>query len=172
MPNNKVKVFLSYAHDNLDVVSQVDEGLRKRNLDVCFDKRCLGPGSWKKQIEKTIPKCRYFLICISDAALKKTGDDPGFQDEELQQAYELARLQSEDHFSIVPARIEECGRGDHRLSSWQQYDLFENFEDSLDKLAIDLGGLSLRDREIEDSRTENEKFIQQSYSILLCWRFQ
>lgn len=84
------KVFLSYAHENLEMVRKIYTGLKERRLDVWFDKEDLGPGTWKKQIEKAIPKSRFFIICISEAALKKTGDEsPGFQDEELQQAYEM-----------------------------------------------------------------------------------
>jgi tetratricopeptide (TPR) repeat protein len=159
----KVRVFLSYAHENLDMVRRIDADLRARNLKVWFDKRCMGPGTWKKQIEKEIPKCRHFVICISNAALKKTGDEPGFQDEELQQAYEIARVQPEDAFTIVPIRLEDCGRGDHRLSPYQQYDLFNDFQAELDHLAVNLGGISLADKLAEDTRTEEEIMIANLY---------
>lgn len=161
--NNKVRVFLSYAHENIDIVRKIDTELTNRNLDVWFDKKCLKPGNWKKQIEKAILKCRFFIICISYAALKKTGDEPGFQGEELQQAYEIARGQDEDFFSIVPVRIEECGRGDHRLSPWHQYDLFGDFETELDRLAIDLGGKPLC-ANTTISRPEDEIIIRNLFN--------
>ncbi len=155
---SKGRVFLSYADENLDMVRRIYDGLKERKLNVWFDKEDLGPGLWKRKIEKAIPKSRYFVICISEAALKKTGDEtPGFQDEELQQAYEIARVQPEDAFTIVPVRLEDCGRGDHRLSPYQQYDLFNDFEAELDHLAVNLGGVSLADRLAEDTRTEDEK---------------
>jgi tetratricopeptide (TPR) repeat protein len=156
---DKTRVFLSYAHEDLDMVRRIYTGLKERNLDVWFDKEDLGPGRWMRKIEKAIPKSRFFVICISEAALKKTGDEPGFQDEELQQAYEIARVQPEDAFTIVPIRLEDCGRGDHRLSSWQQYNLFNDFEAELNHLAVDLGGVSFTDRLAEDTRTEKEKNI-------------
>lgn len=172
MPENKkTTIFLSYAHENLDMVRRIDEGLQKRNLDIWFDKRCLKPGSWKKQIEKAIPKCSYFVICISDAALRKTGDEPGFQDDELQQAYEIARAQPEHSFAIVPVRLEDCGRGDHRLSPWQQYDLFDEFELGLDSLAIDLGGISIASHKIEDTRTDDDKLIQNIFNKAITFYF-
>jgi tetratricopeptide (TPR) repeat protein len=162
MPSkSKKRVFLSYAHENLDMVRRIYTGLKERKLDVWFDKEDLGPGLWKRKIEKAIPKSRYFIICISEAALKKTGaETPGFQDEELQQAYEIARVQPEDVFTVVPVRLEDCGRGDHRVSPYQQYDLFNDFEAQLDHLAIDLGGVSLADRHAEDTRSEDEKVIE------------
>jgi tetratricopeptide (TPR) repeat protein len=157
-PKENNRVFLSYAHENLEMVLDIYSGLKKRGLDVWFDKEDLGPGLWKRKIEKAIPKCRYFVICISQAALKKTGDKtPGFQDDELQQAYEIARVQPEDAFTIVPVRLEECGRGDHRLSPYQQYDLFNDFETKLDHLAVNLGGKSLSDSSAKDTRTEDDK---------------
>jgi tetratricopeptide (TPR) repeat protein len=113
------------------------------------------------QIEKAIVSSRYFVICISEAALKKTGDSsPGFQDKELQQAYEIARVQIETDFVIIPARLEDCGHGDHRLSMQHQYDLFPDFEAGLDKLAVEMGGISLADKTATDTRSEEEKAVQ------------
>jgi len=158
--NAKTRIFLSYAHEDLDTVRKIDASLTARNLDVWFDKRCLKPGSWKRQIESIIPHCRYFVICISNAALKKTGiEERGFQGDELQQAYEIARIQPEGVFTIVPVRLEDCSRGDHRLAPYQQYDLFNDLEAELDNLAVNLGGISLADSFAEDTRSEDEKIL-------------
>lgn len=157
--SNRNQVFLSYAREDLETVKKVFHGLKNRGLNVWFDKEHLGPGSWKLQIEKAISKSRYFVICISEAALRKTGDEPGFQDEELNRAYNIAEKQSSQDFYIIPVRLEECGRGDTRLSSSQQYDLFDDFEGTLDKLSVDIGGHSLSDIQARDERTEDEKTI-------------
>ncbi len=159
--SSKNRVFLSYAKENLVKVKEVYDGLIKRGLNVWFDNEHLEPGPWKPQIEKAISKCRYFVICISEAALRKTGDErPGFQDEELNRAYDIAEKHSDKNFEIVPVRLEDCGRGDFRLSDFQQYDLFIEFEKHLDKLAVHLGGSSLSDRMATDERTEDEKMIE------------
>ncbi len=164
MSSASKRVFLSYAHENLDMVRRIYTGLKVRKIDVWFDKEDLGPGLWKRKIEKAIPKSRYFIICISEAALKKTSDEsPGFQDEELQQAYEIARVQPEDVFTVVPVRLEDCARGDHRLSPYQQYDLFNDFDAELDHLALNLGGMSLTDKLAEDTRTDDEKIVAGLY---------
>jgi hypothetical protein len=138
--------FLSYAQENLKQVLKVYEGLKKRKVNVWIDRRNLGPGRWKPQILKAISRSKYFVICLSNAALKKTsGDKTGFQDEELQTAWEYAREQDERCFTIIPVRLEDCGRGDMRLSGWKQYDLFEDWEGVLDTMAVHLGGISLSD---------------------------
>ncbi len=160
---NTNRVFLSYAKEYIDKVKDVYEGLIKRGLNVWFDEEDLQAGRWKPQIKKAISRSRYFIICISEAALRKTGEEMrGFQDEELNRAYDIAEEQSDKDFTIVPVRLEECGRGDFRLSGFQQYDLFKDFENHLDKLAINLGGTSLSDSMAKDERKEDEKHDQSS----------
>jgi len=153
-------VFLSYANEDVTQVHRVYEGLKERKVNVWFDKEDMKIGRWKSQVLKAISRSKYFVICLSNAALKKTGGEkPGFQDEELQFAYEIAINQPDDKFSIVPIRLEECSRGDHRISIFQQYDLFENWEKGLDKLAVNLGGDSFADSTAKDERTEDEIII-------------
>ncbi|KKK49284.1 hypothetical protein LCGC14_3136620, partial [marine sediment metagenome] len=156
----KDQVFISYAHEDLETVKNVVLGLKKRKLNVWFDKEHLAPGRWKKQIIKAITRSRYFVICISKAALRKTGEKPGFQDDELQTAYEIAQDQPDQEFTIVPVRLEDCERGDFRISSFQMYDMFPRIEEGLDKLAVHLGGVSLSDAMVQDERTEDEKIIE------------
>jgi tetratricopeptide (TPR) repeat protein len=152
--------FLSYAHGDLDRVWKVYEGLKKRNVSVWFDKANLGPGKWKPQIEKQIPRCRYFIFCVSQASIKKTEEGTGFVEEELQTAWKIAEAQDERKFTIVPIRLEECGHGDHRLSTFQQFDLFEDFEKVLDELAKIIGGSALSEAKAADERTEDEKLTE------------
>lgn len=153
------QVFISYAHENLDTVQKVVAGLKLRGLKVWFDKEHIYPGKWKSQIFKAINHSRYFIICLSEAALRKTGDIPGFQDDELQEAYEIAKTQSETEFTIVPVRLENCARGDYRVRSFQQYKLYPDIEKGLDRLAIDIGGISMAKIDAKDARSEEEKII-------------
>ena len=53
-----------------------------------------------------------------------------------------------------------CGRGDFRITSFQQYDLFPDIEEGMDNLAVHLGGVSLSDATAQDERTEDEKIIE------------
>ncbi|MFL6284980.1 MAG: TIR domain-containing protein [Pyrinomonadaceae bacterium] len=155
-----VQVFISYASENIEQVKNLYDGLKKRNVKVWFDKRDLKPGKWKPQITRAIAQSSYFLICLSKAALIKTGDEPGFQDVELNTAFDIALAQSEPTFTIVPARLEEVDRGDNRLSIYQQYDLFTDWEGALDDLAILFGGSPLGSISKKiDERTEDEKII-------------
>lgn len=155
------RIFLSYASEDLEIVEKIYAGLIERRLVVWFDKKNLKPGAWSIQIMKAISRCRYFVICISKSALKKTGDkNPGFQDSELNRAFEIAMMQPMNEFTIVPIRIEDCDRGDTRITSFQQYDLFNNFEAGLDNIAVSLGGVSISDIGQEDTRSQDEKDIE------------
>jgi len=157
----KPQVFLSYAREDLKTVRRIYEGLKKRNIKVWINKEDLGPGRWKPKITKAIARSRYFVICISHAALKKTGDDtPGFQDEELNTAYQIAQDQGDQKFSIIPVRLEDCDQGDFRLTSFQQYDLFEDFEGGLDRLALDLGGQSLEGKKPSPILNETDQWFE------------
>ena len=50
----KDQIFVSYAHENLETVKNVVLGLKKRKLNVWFDKKNMEPGKWKKQIMREI----------------------------------------------------------------------------------------------------------------------
>lgn len=134
------QVFLSYASEDTERARQLRDGLAIRGLSIWFDKQDLGVGKWKRQLRRAIVKSRYFVICLSAAAIKKLGDTPGYQDQELEQAYSIAQEQDESLFSIVPVRFEECGRGDHRIAVFQHFDLFDDWDGTLDRLAVQMGG--------------------------------
>jgi len=160
----KPQVFLSYAREDLDSVRKFYADLKKRKVNIWFDKEDLGPGRWKKSILKAIARSTFFVICISQAALRKTGDEPGFVDEELHTAWEIAQAQSDTAFTIIPVRLEDCDRGDHRLSVYHQYDLFKDWDGVLDRLAVRFGGFSLSDKQATDERTADQKMIERLQS--------
>ncbi len=93
---------MNQSNEDLETVKKIYGSLKERGLNVWFDKEDLGPSSWKTQIERAIIESRYFVICISEAALIKTGDEPGFQDEELNRAYNIAEKQSSKDFLYYP----------------------------------------------------------------------
>lgn len=160
------QVFLSYASEDLEKIQNLYRALEARNVSVWFDKIDLGPGRWKPQIRRAIARSSYFVICLSLAALRKTGDEPGFQDEELNTAFEIALAQDEHLFTIIPVRLENVERGDNRLSVYQQYDLFEDWHGTLDKLAVLFGGTphgvdtTVTIDKANEEQTEEEKTLR------------
>ena len=160
MESDNPQVFLSYAHNDLETVRRLYDALVEREVNVWFDKEDLGPGRWKKKIEKAIPQSRYFIFCVSSASLAKIKHGSGYVDDELQHAYGIANAQDERSFTIIPVRLEDVGHGDHRLSVFQQYDLFEDWEDVVDRLAVYMGGKALGTVVGREELSEDEWLIE------------
>lgn len=153
------QVFLSYAHEDLPQVQRLYVDLKKRDVNLWFDKEHLGPGEWRHQIEKALANSKAFIFCLSSAALKKIGEEPGFAEHELNDAYKFAK--SSDTFKIIPLRLEDCDRGDNRLSIYQQFDLFPDWNDTLNKLAVRLGGRSLSNNPTADKLSDTDKDVEE-----------
>ena len=61
-------VFLSYAHDDLEMVREIYTGLKERKVNIWFDKEDLPYGQkWKTYILNLIPKCSHFIFCVSNS---------------------------------------------------------------------------------------------------------
>lgn len=153
-------VFVSYAREDTEAVKAICRELRERQVSVWFDQDDLKPGLWVNQVKRAITRSAYFIICLSEAALRKTGDKPGFQDEELSLAFDIARQQSSNSFMIIPLRIEDCDRGDHRIATYQQYDLFRDRHAVLDKIALEVGGAALNAKASRDDLTDDEAVVR------------
>ncbi len=136
---NNPQVFLSYAQEDEQDVEKLHQDLTSRNVLCWFAKNDLKGGSWKPQLEQAIAESRYFILCLSQIALEKIANHNGHLDEEFRYAYQFAMTVSENQFMIIPVRLEDCDRGDHRLSGLHQYDLFDNREEVLKKLVDQCG---------------------------------
>jgi biotin carboxyl carrier protein len=166
------QTFLSYAKEDLADVRKLYEGLIKRKVNVWFDKENISVGEWRPQITKAIARSNNFIICLSEAALRKTGSEkPGFQDNELNIAYNIALAQSSDNFAIIPIRLESCDRGDHRLSVHQQFDVFRDWDGVLDKLAVRLGGVALAETGATDDRSRDEQLIDKFLGKAMAFHY-
>jgi tetratricopeptide (TPR) repeat protein len=131
------QIYIAYAREDAPRVRRLYSGLCERGLQVWLDERSLHPGRWRRQLERAISQSRWFLLCLSGAALGKIAGGKSALSDEFTTAWEIAKGQPEGHFTIIPLRLEPCGRGDLIVSSFHQYDLFpeELFTRRLDELA-------------------------------------
>lgn len=67
----KELAFLCYASDDLELVWKIYYGLKKREVALWFDKKDMKEGKWMPQIKTTIARSKYFIQCLSKAAIKK-----------------------------------------------------------------------------------------------------
>ncbi len=157
----KNQIFLCCSVEDTDEVSKVYDGMKARALNVCFDRKDITPKKWESQVEKAIKKSQYFVVCLSKHALQNAEDKrQGFQDYELNKAYGIAQEKSDEESAIIPVMIDDCDLGNKFYSGSYQYNIFKEFENELDRLALSLGGCSLSDANARDERTEDKKVIE------------
>ena len=157
----KNQIFLCCSVEDLDEATKVYDGMKARSLDVCFDRKDITPKKWETHVEKAINKSQFFVVCLSNHTLQNPEDKKhGFQDYELNKAYDITQEKSDEESTIVPVLIEDCGQGNNFLGGSSQYNIFKGSKKELDRLAINLGGISLSDANARDKRTEDEKAIE------------
>ena len=75
MTNQKPKIFLSYAHEDIGMAKRIYQDLKRYELDVWFDNESLLPGQdWENEIEKAIETSKYFLVLLSSKGMSESGN--------------------------------------------------------------------------------------------------
>ena len=70
MSENKPKIFLSYAHEDIAMANKIYKDLKRFGLDIWFDNENLLPGQkWNVAIEKAIKNSTYYLVLLSSHSI-------------------------------------------------------------------------------------------------------
>jgi hypothetical protein len=125
------KVFISYAHEDLEAAQKLYEQLRATpGVEPWFDKASLLPGmKWKPAIRKAIRESDYFLALLSSRAATKRG----YVQKEMKEALEVRDEFPEDRAFLIPVRLEDC-QPPESLSDTQYADLFPNWRRGFQKV--------------------------------------
>src|SRR5437588_13103710 len=116
-----LRVFLCHASEDKSTVEQLNQRLKKCNIDSWLDKeQILGGQEWQYQIRMAVRDADVVIVCLSGMAINKVG----FVHKEVKLALELADEQPERSIFIIPLRLEDCSLPD-RLRHLQRIDLFE-----------------------------------------------
>lgn len=129
MSEQKVKIFLSYAHVDLGYARKIYDDLKRYGLEIWFDKESLLPGQdWEKEIRKAIRESDYFIALLSDKCLSKRG----FVHYELKLCFEIVEkyFPSDTGIFIIPVRLDDCKPSDayERLGRLHWIDVFPESE--------------------------------------------
>lgn len=136
---NPLKVFLCYAHTDVDMVRDLYYRLTRDGMDVWFDKISLFPGQeWMGEIRNAIHESHVVIVCHSRQFNQK-----GYRQKEVKIALEEAGFLPSEEIFIIPARLEECTVLED-LKRWHWVDLFT--EDGYKNL---LRALNLRKERFE-----------------------
>lgn len=125
------RVFISYAHEDLEAAQKLYEQLRAiPGVEPWFDKEDLLPGmKWKPAIRKAIRESDYFLALLSGRATTKRG----YVQKEMKEALEVRDEFPEDKAFLIPVRLEDCQPPDS-LSDTHYADLFPNWRQGFRKI--------------------------------------
>ena len=153
------QTFICYAGEDAERALKLRDGLEKHGVATWIALADQRFGEWEAQIEAAIDQSRYFLYCLSEASLSKAERGTGYQQYEFAVARRRAFDRSEQEITIVPVRLENCGRGDQELHSLQQYDLFENWDAEVERLALHLAEMSVEEGAAAEAHANEEGLV-------------
>ena len=104
-PEHNIRVFISYAKEDLLEAHSIYEILKQNGYRSWLDKEDLIPGQdWDLEIDKAIVKCHFFLACMSKNSVSKDGYDQ----KELKKGLDALDRQPEGSIYLIPVRLDEC----------------------------------------------------------------
>lgn len=99
------KVFVSYAHEDEQVVRLLCDSLIAVGCEPWVDFHSLLPGqNWKREIIKAIKHCEFFVLCLSKHSCSKTG----FVQKEIREALEMLQMVPDGKIFLIPMRLDDC----------------------------------------------------------------
>lgn len=116
-----IKVFLSYAREDLAKVEKLYQNLSYLDIQPWMDVRDILPGEqWKSSIQKAIRNADFFLACLSVNSVNKRG----FVQKEIKDALEIWREKLSADIYLIPVRLDDCVVPDE-VRDLQWVNLFE-----------------------------------------------
>ena len=104
-PNRSLKVFISYASEDIKIVKTICRFLESKKIDFWFDKDSLQPGqNWELEIERGISSADAVIAFISSKSVKKEG----FIQKELRLVHNRAFEKPEGTIFIIPIKLDAC----------------------------------------------------------------
>ncbi len=101
----KLKIFISYAKQDDEYASQVQEYFSSMGHETWIDKINLIPGQdWEYEISKAIDESDFFVACLSNNSVSKVG----FVQKELKRALSVLEKFPEGRIFIIPIRFDNC----------------------------------------------------------------
>lgn len=118
-------VFLSYAHEDIDIAMLVYKRLTDQGYHIWIDKVSLIPGqNWKREIGQAIRNSGAFIALLSNNSISKRG----YVQKELRLGLEILDEIPPSQIYLLPIRIEPCTPEHSALRDIQWVDLFPDFE--------------------------------------------
>ncbi len=129
--NILMKVFISYAENDLEFAQRLYKDLKSAGLKPWLDEKDILAGQDRKfEIRRAIKDSSYFLALLSSNSFSERG----YVRKEQKIALEILDEIPEDNIFIIPVRIDNCEIPDENLQKLQCVDLSPSYEDGLEKI--------------------------------------
>ena len=123
-----IKIFLSYAKEDIDIVSKLYRRLKEKGYEPWLDIKNLLPGQrWEQEIPKAIKTSDFVLVFFSKTSISKRG----YVQKEFKLTLEVLDTIPEGQIFVIPVRLNPCAIP-KRFQTVQYCDLFE--PDGFDKI--------------------------------------
>jgi hypothetical protein len=153
----KYDLFISYAHQDLDLVDELVRHLKDQRLSVWFDRGMLRLGdSFSNSVQEALEHSKYFLLVISPSYLKSAWGN-------FEMGVALSRALSPANGKIIPLVVGEVDRAALPPLIAQTNPILISENVSFDKLAEDLTAIIERGEQ-EGQIIEKETSYSPSYS--------
>ena len=126
MNEEKPRLFLSYAHEDIGMAKKIYDDLKRYDLDVCLDIDLISAGQqWKDAIENPLKQSNYVIALLSAGTISETD----FSQREMKIAFDILGQNSAGDIHVIPVRLDECNPSHiSRLNGLRAIDLFPESE--------------------------------------------
>ncbi len=122
------RIFLSYALEDEEKVKEIYHKLADKGFKPWMDKKDILPGErWEYSIRKAMRECDFFLVCLTQHSVTKSG----YIQKEINQALSILGEKLDNEIYLIPTRLEDC-EVPEKLTNLKCADLYE--ENGWDRL--------------------------------------
>lgn len=119
LDRSSVLVFLCHSSQDKPHVRRLDRRLRQRGIETWLDERELLPGQdWDLEIRAAVRRAAAVVVCLSHAAVTKSG----YLQKEIRLVLDVADEQPPGAIFVIPARLQDCDVPE-RLRLWHWVNL-------------------------------------------------
>jgi hypothetical protein len=107
---DKVRIFISYAHADIQQVEPIYQRLRAEGFEPWLDEEELLPGMiWLDEIKKAVRAADFFFCCLS----KHSANRSGVIQREIKTALDAWEARRPGDIYFIPVLLEECEVPEH-----------------------------------------------------------
>lgn len=162
MESRLLRVFISYAHEDVQNVQRLYRHLINNGVDAWLDsEKLLGGQNWSVEIEKQVQISDVILICLSKRSVSKEG----YVQKEIKFALDKSDEKPEGTIYIIPVKLDDCNVPS-RLSKYHWVELYEplitagyqKIADALNERAKEVGANFLNRSALKSIKNDGKNF--------------